>query len=318
MPADPSRLSSLPFFAALSQREREAIAAPMREMRLAAGAVCLRAGERPPGLFVLVEGLIRGNLEEAEGEFAFEIRAGGCVGEFSLLEDRPSQFSYAAVGDSIIYVLDAVDFFEIIWEQPGVGVKLLKAMIRASIASLAGASSLLDELVRVGEKARLHSIYDPLTSLFNRRYLEESMEQFFQRAGTHPCALIMMDMDRFRELNAKIGAAEADRILARLGSFIWAAVPDGGIASRLAGDEFAIFLPDADSAEGRRVAVAVADRVASMDPISPGGQERFRVSLSQGVASCPDNATSVSALMKAADAALLKAKREGRDRIDLA
>ncbi|HUI70167.1 MAG TPA: cyclic nucleotide-binding domain-containing protein, partial [Spirochaetia bacterium] len=175
MAADPSRLSSLPLFAALSQLERETIAASMREIQVAAGAVCLRAGERPPGLFVLVEGLIRGNLEEAEGEFAFEIKAGGCVGELSLLEDRPSQFSYAAVRHSIIYVLDAVDFFEIVWEHPVVGVKLLKAMIRASIASLAGANSLLDGLVRKGEKARLHAIYDPLTSLFNRRYLEESM-----------------------------------------------------------------------------------------------------------------------------------------------
>ena len=318
MAADPSRLSSLPLFAALSQLERETIAASMREIQVAAGAVCLRAGERPPGLFVLVEGLIRGNLEEAEGEFAFEIKAGGCVGELSLLEDRPSQFSYAAVRHSIIYVLDAVDFFEIVWEHPVVGVKLLKAMIRASIASLAGANSLLDGLVRKGEKARLHAIYDPLTSLFNRRYLEESMEQFFRRARARPCALIMIDMDRFRELNAKIGAAEADRILARLGSFIWAAVPDGGIASRLAGDEFAIFLPDTDAVEGRLVAAAIADRVATMDPIAPSGQERFRVSVSQGVAACPTNATSVSALMKAADAALLRAKREGRDRIELA
>jgi diguanylate cyclase (GGDEF)-like protein len=316
--ADPSRLSSLSLFAALSHLEVEAIAAPIREIQVAAGTVCLRAGERPPGLFVLVEGLIRGNLEEAKGEFAFEIREGGCVGEFSLLEDRPSQFSYTAVRDSIIYVLDAVDFFGIIWEHPVIGVKLLKAMIRASIASLAGANSLLDGLVRMGEKARLHSIYDPLTSLFNRRYLEESMEQFFRRARARPCALIMIDMDRFRELNAKIGAAEADRILARLGSFIWAAVPDGGVASRLAGDEFAIFLPDADALEARQVAVAVADRIAAMDPIAPGGQEPFRVSLSQGMAVCPINATSVSALMKAADAALLRAKREGRDRIELA
>jgi len=290
----------------------------MREIQVAPGAVCLRAGERPPGLFVVVEGLIRGNLEEAEGEFAFEVRAGGCVGEFSLVEDRPSQFTYAAVSHSIIYILDAVDFFEIIWEHPVVGVKLLKAMIRASIASLAGANNVLDGLVQVGEKARLRSIYDPLTALFNRRYLEESMDQFFRRARARPCALIMIDVDRFRQLNARVGAVEADRILARLGSFIWAAVPDGGIASRLAGDEFAIFLPDADTAEGRSVAATFAERVATIDPIAPSGQEPFRVSLSQGVAACPDNATSVSALMKAADAALLRAKREGRDRIELA
>ena len=280
--------------------------------------MCLRAGERPGGLFVVVDGLVRGSLEEAHEELAFKIKAGGCVGEFSLLEDRPSQFTYTAVSDSIIYVLDAVDFHEIVWEHPVVGVKLLKAMIRASIASLAGANSILDGLVRVGEKARLHSIYDPLTGLFNRRYLEESMDQFFRRARARPCALIMIDVDRFRELNEKLSAAGADRILARLGSFIWVAVPDGGIASRLAGDEFAIFLPDADAAEGRLVAAAVADRVATTNDTEPGGDVGFRLTLSQGVAVCPDDATSVSALMKAADTALLKAKREGRDRIEMA
>ncbi len=290
----------------------------MREIRVAAGEVCLRAGERPPGLFVLVDGLVRGSLEEANEELAFKIKAGGCVGEFSLLEDRPSQFTYAAVSDSIIYILNAIDFHEIVWEHPVVGVKLLKAMIRASIASLAGANSILDSLVRVGEKARLHSIYDPLTGLFNRRYLEESMDQFFRRARARPCALIMIDVDRFRELNEKMSVTGADRILARLGSFIWVAVPDGGIASRLAGDEFAIFLPDADAVEGRLVAAAVADRVATTRGTEPDGDEGFRLTLSQGVAVCPDNATSVSALMKAADTALLKAKREGRDRIEMA
>ncbi|HTZ51569.1 MAG TPA: GGDEF domain-containing protein [Spirochaetia bacterium] len=318
MAADPSRLQSLSIFAALSRLEREAIARPMREIRVAAGEVCLRAGERPPGLFVLVDGLVRGNLEEADGELAFKIKEGGCVGEFSLLEDRPSQFTYAAVSDSTIYVLDAVDFYEIVWKHPVVGVKILKAMIRASIASLAGANSILDGLVRVGEKARLRSIYDPLTGLFNRRYLEESMDQFFRRARARPCALIMIDVDRFRELNANISAMGADRILARLGSFIWVAVPDGGIAARLAGDEFAIFLPDADADEGRRVAVAIADRVATTAVTEPGSDEGFRLTLSQGVAACPGNATSASALMKAADGALLKAKREGRDRIALA
>ena len=315
MAADPSRLSSLRLFAALSSLEREAIAEPMREIRVAAGEVCLRAGERPPGLLVLVDGLVRGNLEEAAGELAFTITAGACVGEFSLLEDRPSQFTYEAVSDSTIYVLGAVDFYGIVREHPGVGVKLLKAMIRASIASLAGANSILDGLVRVGERARLRSIYDPLTGLFNRRYLEESMEQFFRRARARPCALIMIDVDRFRELNAKLSAEGADRMLARLGSLIWVAVPDGGIASRLAGDEFAIFLPDADAADGRLVAAAVAERVAATER---DADEGFRLTLSQGVAACPEHATSVSALMKAADAALLKAKREGRDRIALA
>ena len=318
MAADPSRLSSLPLFAALSPLERKAIAEPMRELRVKAGEVCLRAGERPPGLLVLLDGEVRGNLEEADGELAFTVKAGGCVGEFSLLDDHPSQFTYVATSDAVIYVLGANDFYGIVWEHPVVGVKLLKAMIRASIASLAGANSILDGLVRLGERARLRSIYDPLTGLFNRRYLEESMDQFFRKARARPCALIMIDVDRFRELNAKLSAAGADRLLARLGSLIWVAMPEGGTASRLAGDEFAIFLPDADAAEGRLVAAAVAERVAATQETEPDGAEGFRLTLSQGVAACPDNATSVSALMKAADAALLKAKREGRDRIALA
>ncbi len=172
--------------------------------------------------------------------------------------------------------------------------------------------------MRVGEKARLRSIYDSLTGLFNRRYLEESMDQFFRKAKARPCALIMMDVDSFRELNAKIGAPGADRILTRLGSFIGVVVPDGGIPARLAGDEFAIFLPGADAAAGRLVAAAIAERVATTQVTEPGGDEGFGLTLSQGVAMCPRNATSRSALMAAADGALLEAKRKGRNRIELA
>jgi diguanylate cyclase (GGDEF)-like protein len=285
----------------------------MREIRVAAGYVCLRAGERSPGLYVLVDGLVHGNLEGAEGELAFEIKAGGCLGELSLLEDVPSHFTYTAVSDSIIYVLDAIDFYEIIWEHPIVGVKLLKAMIRASIASLAGANRFLEDLVRLGENARLRSIYDPLTGMFNRRYLEESMDEFFHKTKAHPCALVMMDLDRFRDLNAKIGPEKADGMLKRIGPLIRRAVPEGGIASRLAGDEFAVFLPDAGLAEGCAVAAAVANSVATMYRHTTKPGQEFLVTLSQGVAVCPDNATSPDALVKAADSALLKAKREGRD-----
>ena len=240
-----------------------------------------------------------------------------------MLEGSPSHFTYTAVSDSTLYVLGAVAFHGIVREQPVVGVKLLKAMIRASISSLAGANSILDGLVKVGEMARLRSIYDPMTGLFNRRYLEESMDQFFRKGRARPCALIMMDVDRFRELNAKLGAPGADRILARLGSFIGVVVPNGAIPTRLAGDEFAIFLPDADASAGRLVAAAVAERVATTQVTEPGGtepggDEGFRLTLSQGVAVCPRNATSGSALMTAADGALLEAKRKGRNRIELA
>jgi diguanylate cyclase (GGDEF)-like protein len=315
---NPSLLASLPIFAGMSRLEREAIAELVREVRVGGGEVCLRAGKRSLGLFILAEGSVRGRLEAGRAGLSFDVGTGGCFGELSLLEDGPSQLTYVAASDAVLYVLDAIDFHAIVWEHPILGVKLLKAMIRASIVSLAGANRFLDDLVRLGEKARLRSISDPLTGLFNRRYLEETMDQFFGRARSRPCALIMIDLDRFREINAKIGESAADGILKSLGPLLRSAVPEGGVAARLSGDEFAIFLPDADPIEGAAVAEAFAQAVRTLPPLADGRGDGMRVTVSQGVAVCPDHATSASTLLKVADIALFRAKEMGKDRIERA
>jgi diguanylate cyclase (GGDEF)-like protein len=164
---------------------------------------------------------------------------------------------------------------------------------------------------------RVHAIRDPLTGLFNRRYMEESLVREVHRAARElaPLAVVMFDLDFFKQYNDVFGHAAGDALLRELGRMIVHDVRTEDIACRYGGDEFVVILPGcpADCAEKR--CVALIDKARHL-PIAalPGGES---VTLSIGIAVFPGDATDPDELLAAADAALYEAKRGGRARVVL-
>jgi diguanylate cyclase (GGDEF)-like protein len=173
--------------------------------------------------------------------------------------------------------------------------------------------------VKLRDVLRSQSIRDPLTGLFNRRYMEETLEREVRRAvrGRRPIAVLILDLDRFKQVNDRWGHAAGDALLRGLGALLQDGSRREDVACRYGGEEFVLVLPGTSLEDAGHRAEQLRAAVKSLrlrqEDEGPGS-----VSVSIGVAAYPDHALDTPGLLKAADAALYRAKREGRDRVAIA
>ncbi|MGP8244620.1 MAG: diguanylate cyclase [Bryobacteraceae bacterium] len=170
--------------------------------------------------------------------------------------------------------------------------------------------------LRLREALRAQAIRDPLTGLFNRRYMEESLTLEIRKAErTHgSLGCIMVDIDHFKRFNDTWGHAAGDTLLRELATFLQNQVRASDIACRYGGEEFTLILP----AASLEVTAERAERIraeVSRVRLEGHGDEHPSVSLSLGVASYPNHGVDAETLLSAADRGLYEAKREGRNRV---
>lgn len=188
--------------------------------------------------------------------------------------------------------------------------------------ALALANRQLSEQVRENEALQLllreQAVRDPLTNLFNRRYLDETAERELARARREgkPVTLAMLDIDHFKAINDAYGHQGGDRVLVELGELLRAQTRTADIACRLGGEEFLLLLPDTPAC----IAVDCAERLRLAFEALPVrfGESTLRATVSIGLACCPEHADGLAALIHAADEALYAAKRGGRNRVEIA
>ena len=168
------------------------------------------------------------------------------------------------------------------------------------------------------EALRLQSIRDPLTGLFNRRYLEESLERELHRLARrkHSAGFAMLDLDHFKTFNDTFGHEGGDALLRAFGQFLREHLRKEDIACRYGGEEFCILFCESSLADTVRRAEQLRSGVSHLI-VQYGGHHLGVVTVSIGVASYPAHgSTSTSTeLIAAADGALCQAKTEGRNRV---
>jgi diguanylate cyclase (GGDEF)-like protein len=171
-------------------------------------------------------------------------------------------------------------------------------------------------LQRRDQELQEQAISDPLTGLYNRRYLSEFLSRELVRAkrSATPVAVILIDLDRFKRVNDTFGHEAGDVVLTAVGALLKSKVRGSDIACRYGGEEFALIMPQADvDAAGRR-AEEVRAGVAALAP-THHGKSLGKLTASFGIALFPDHARDIDSLLRAADVALYAAKGAGRNRI---
>jgi diguanylate cyclase (GGDEF)-like protein len=171
-------------------------------------------------------------------------------------------------------------------------------------------------LVSTLHRAHHLSMRDPLTGLFNRRYLDETMERELQRARREgaPIGAILLDIDHFKRLNDTYGHEAGDYVLERTGELLAHATRGSDIACRFGGEEFALILPGASLENTRKRAEAIRASFEALDLVYDG-QRLAPLSLSAGVSALAPGAPDWSPLLHHADKALYAAKEGGRNRV---
>ncbi|MBC7638215.1 MAG: GGDEF domain-containing protein [Rhodoferax sp.] len=184
------------------------------------------------------------------------------------------------------------------------GRRLLEEVERgATYAGLA-----LRRVQRLAQLQRLAAT-DDLTMIANRRSFHASLDRELARSVRQgePVSLVLLDLDKFKEINDLHGHPAGDEALRNVAAALTVASRDLDTAARYGGEEFAVILPEC----GTDQCVAIADRLRAAVRETPAVRA---LTASAGVATFPDHASDSEGLIRAADAALLQAKRDGRDR----
>jgi diguanylate cyclase (GGDEF)-like protein len=172
--------------------------------------------------------------------------------------------------------------------------------------------------LRLRDQLRAMAMCDALTGLANRRQLSLSFKQLLARADQtkQPITCLMIDVDHFKQFNDDFGHNAGDLVLREVGAVLRGVVREKELAFRYGGEEFLLLLPGLDTELATARAEQIRDRIAGLS-LSHEGVALGPVHASVGLATSPTHC-SAERLVQAADAALLRAKAEGRDRVTVA
>lgn len=181
--------------------------------------------------------------------------------------------------------------------------------------ALADSMSLALSNIALREKLRTQSLRDPLTGLYNRRYMEDALERFASlgsRSGTST-AVLMLDLDNFKLLNDEHGHAKGDAVLRDVAAQLVGGLRPSDVVCRYGGEELLAILPDCDLDGAMQKAELLRERIEAL-----GKVHQCRISASFGVATVPETASSSTDVIPIADAALYAAKKAGKNCVQAA
>lgn len=170
--------------------------------------------------------------------------------------------------------------------------------------------------VKLGEELRLQSLKDPLTGLYNRRHMLDSLKREIIRAERKRTSIgvVMIDIDHFKEFNDAYGHGAGDELLRQMGHYLASHVRGSDVACRYGGEEFILFLPELSTSETFTRMMQILKLIPELE-VRYDGRRLEPVTLSMGIATYPNHGKDEEILLKVADAALYRAKQEGRNRI---
>lgn len=173
----------------------------------------------------------------------------------------------------------------------------------------------LDENAALQRRLREEAIRDPLTGLFNRRYLHETLARELSRAARagQPLALAVIDIDHFKDLNDRFGHTLGDRMLEAIATLLRTHTRGDDVACRFGGEEFVVVLPMTSAADAYRRVDTWRQAFAALRVAHESGS--IGATLSAGVAAFPTDGADGDAVLHAADRALYAAKHAGRNRV---
>lgn len=196
--------------------------------------------------------------------------------------------------------------------------KLTESTKRLALA-LANHIALSLANLKLRETQSYQVIHDPLTGLFNRRYLEETLKREIHRVRRKGASLgvMMLDLDHFKRYNDTLGHEAGDNLLRALGNFLQTQVRQEDMACRYGGEEFVLVLPEASLEVAKERAEVIRQGVSHLQ-VYHQGQLLENITVSLGVAIFPEHGSTGDEVVRAADNAMYQAKAAGRNRVVVA
>jgi diguanylate cyclase (GGDEF)-like protein/PAS domain S-box-containing protein len=191
--------------------------------------------------------------------------------------------------------------------------------VRQMVIAVAERAAMSLANLKLSETLRAQAVRDPLTGLFNRRYMEETLEREIRRAIRYqrPLGVIMLDIDHFKQFNDTFSYAAGDTLLRELGTVLKNNLRADDVTCRYGGEEFVLILPESSLEDTARRAENLREACKNMQ-VQHRGQALGLVTISLGVAAYPEHGESAEDLLRAVDTALHSSKSGGRDCVSIA
>lgn len=311
-------LHQVKIFSMLDAEELGAVARILHEQRVPAGRKLFSQGDQGNELYIVQSGCIGSSitLEDGSQREIASFHAGDFFGEMSIFESAPRSATCYAKEESVILILPAAAFFSFVKQNSETAIKIMYRMLNITTQRLENTGRFLSDMVTWGEDARKRAITDEFTGVYNRRFLEDVIGDHFRTAQREhtSLSLIMVDLDRFREINAVYGNEMGDRVILEAVGVFRHYLRENDIIARYGGDEFTVLMPKTTGEEAARIAESVCREISELSLLKDsGGGAIEQITTSQGVASYPEGASDLRELRAAADEALYRAKEAGKN-----
>jgi len=277
---------------------------------LVPGEVLLEPGNDNDALYIILDGRAQVRFTHDDPYSSVYLQPGECAGEMSVIEcSRPSA-TVVAYSHCRVLAIDAMIIWSLIDHSPVVARNLLHILSTRMRRNTTA-------LVQSDEQRRIHereALYDPLTGLHNRRWIERTLAVIVEDCAytSEPLALLMIDADNFKRFNDEQGHLAGDRLLADMARVIAENARSMDHACRYGGDEFVVALPHTGRTEAMRIAERMCHSIRERLSRANDVRAVTGVSVSIGVASLGSGML-LPQLLDLADTALYRAKASGRN-----
>lgn len=312
-------LRSVNVFSSLYLSELKKISKYFKSFNTKKNDILCREGETGNELFVIESGraAVKIKLQDGSEKEITEFTSGDFFGEIAIFENEKRSATCAVKEDGRVYKLYKNDFLTIMKETPVIAIKIMQKMLDITSGRISNTGRFVSEMVKWGEGASKRAVTDELTGVYNRRYLDSSLEELFNKSKQEkkPISLIMADMDYFREVNEGYSHEIGDKYIVEVAKIFKESVRKTDIITRFGGDEFTLILPETGPGEAGELAEKIRSSVEKLDFLKQFNGPKLNLSLSQGIAAYPINCDNLNTLKELADKALYKAKESGRNRV---
>lgn len=311
-------LGALQLFQGVALQGVASLIADCPVLRVAAGQAVPEGRHKIARLYVVLAGALdvtHSDVRDARPDSApTRVLPGECVGELSVLDEETSTDHITARIDSELLVIEADLLWRLVDESNDVARNLLRLMsfrVRAANAQLRRRQ-------KVGEFYRQLSMVDGLTGLQNRAWLNDNLPTMIDNAHivNSPLSVVMVDLDHFKQFNDQHGHVSGDHALQVAAKVIAGGLRPTDFAARFGGEELLVILPATNQTSALMVAQRLCDRLRMAVVFSEMRRPLPHITASLGVATL-EAGQNAEALVSAADAALYRAKEDGRDRVAL-
>jgi diguanylate cyclase (GGDEF)-like protein len=277
---------------------------------LQAGELLLSPDAKNEYVFIVLSGSLNVHVGSVDTPVLVTMDVGACVGEMSIIEDRdPSAYVIGAEDSHLLQIHQSV-----LWEMVNASHEFAKNLLVVLSERVRSHNRVIADSFGELKKFERHATTDALTSLANRHAMQESFPAEIEYCSRKkkPITMMMIDVDNFKQFNDMFGHIAGDRALSAVSKILRAQFRPRDLLVRYGGDEFAVLLPGTNKQQALEVGERVREAVSGNSHDGSDSLIQIPVKISMGVAEL-DPETDLDTLIRAADAALYRAKNAGRN-----